>query len=175
MPRYAAFLRGVMPTNASMPALRAAFAAAGFADVASVLGSGNLVFTAARASEATLERRAEAAMERELGRTFATLVRPAATLRALLAADPFAAFRLPANAKRVVTFLRTEPAREPALPLAVDGVRILRRAGREVLTAYEPGGKGASFMALLEKTYGKEVTTRTWETLARVLRAADGE
>ena len=43
MSRYAAFLRGVMPTNCKMPALQAAFEAAGFTDVKTVLGSGNVL------------------------------------------------------------------------------------------------------------------------------------
>ena len=60
MARYVAFLRGVMPTNAKMPALRKAFESAGFADVATVLGSGNVVFTARAATESALERKAEA-------------------------------------------------------------------------------------------------------------------
>ena len=43
MARYAAFLRGVMPTNCKMPQLKAAFEAAGFTDVKTLLGSGNVV------------------------------------------------------------------------------------------------------------------------------------
>ena len=60
--RYAAFLRGVMPVNASMPDLKRTFEAAGFTEVATLLSSGNVVFTAPAASPASLERRAEAAM-----------------------------------------------------------------------------------------------------------------
>jgi hypothetical protein len=42
------------------------------------------------------------------------------------------------------------------------------RNGREVFTAYVPGGRGGDFMTLIEKTFGKEVTTRTWETVIKV-------
>ena len=41
MPRYAAFLRGVTPMNAKMPALKTAFEAAGFTDVRTRLSVGN--------------------------------------------------------------------------------------------------------------------------------------
>ena len=102
--RYAAFLRGVMPTNCAMPALRDAFEAAGFTDVATVLGTGNVVFTATGAP-AALAARAEAAMTARLGRSFPTIVRPLDELAALLAADPFADLDVPADAKRVVTFV----------------------------------------------------------------------
>ena len=94
MSRYAAFLRGVMPTNAKMPELKRAFEAVGFTDVRTVLASGNVVFTASPASAATLERKAEAAMEKHLGRSFLTIVRPVAALRDLLESDPYAPYRL---------------------------------------------------------------------------------
>ena len=167
MPRYVAFLRGVMPTNAKMPQLKRCFEAAGFADVRTVLGSGNVVFDARFASEAAIERRAEAAMEKRLGRTFFTIVRPASALRELLDSDPYAAFRLPANAKRLVTFLREPHPSKARLPAEVEGARILAVKGREVFTAYVPGASSPVFMTLIEKTFGKNVTTRTWETVRK--------
>ncbi len=170
MPRYAALLRGVMPTNATMPALKAAFEAAGFTAVGTVLASGNVLFTAATATESTLVRRAEAALERELGRVFPTLIRRVDALQAMLSADPFAPFRLPPDAKRVVTFLRSAPKGELPLPIELDGARILATREREAFTAYLPSPKGPVFMKLIETTFGKEVTTRTWETVARIAR-----
>ena len=109
MRRYAAFLRGVMPTNAKMPALRGAFEAAGFTEVRTLLGSGNLVFGARPAREAALQRRAEAAMVQHLGRSFLTIVRSLDALREIVDADPYAGFELAPDAKRVVTFLRDPP------------------------------------------------------------------
>jgi hypothetical protein len=38
-------------------------------------------------------------------------------------------------------------------------------------SAYVPNPKGAAFMTLIEKTFGKAVTTRTWDTIAKVARA----
>src|SRR5687767_15620291 len=106
MPRYAAFLRGVSPMNAKMPQLKAAFEAAGFTDVRTVLSSGNVVFSATRASESSLQRKAEAAMMKRLGHGFLTIVRPIDALREMLASDPYEDFRLVPGAKRIVTFLR---------------------------------------------------------------------
>jgi uncharacterized protein (DUF1697 family) len=170
MPRYAAFLRGVSPLNATMPDLKAAFEAAGFSDVKTVLSSGNVVFTAPRAAESSLQRKAEAAMTKRLGHDFLAIVRPVDALREMLQSDPYGAFRLPAEAKRVVTFLRDEPSSAIALPVELHGARILAIEGREVFTAYVANPKGAVFMTLIEKTFGKEVTTRTWDTVAKVAR-----
>ena len=175
MARYAAFLRGVMPTNAKMPELKRAFERAGFTGVRSILGSGNLVFEAGRASAASLEKQAEAAMEKTLGRSFLTFVRPVAELQAFLATDPFQGHGIPADAKRTVTFLKETPAKKPHLPVEQDGVWILEliggKTGAEVIGAHLPSNpKGPVFMTLLQKTFGKEQTTRTWETVRKVAR-----
>jgi len=170
MRRYAAFLRGVSPVNAKMPELVKAFEAAGFTEVRTVLSSGNVVFSAPAAPGAALERQAEAAMERRLGVTFPTLVRPIDALRRMLASDPWAGFRLAPAAKRIVTFLRGKPAAGLELPIELDGARILRIEGGEVFSAYVPSPRGPVFMALIEKTLGREVTTRTWDTVRKVAR-----
>jgi uncharacterized protein (DUF1697 family) len=172
--RYAAFLRGVMPTNAKMVDLRRAFEAAGFAEVGTVLTSGNVVFDARAASDAALQRKAEAAMTAELGRSFLTIVRSLEALREIVDADPYAAFKLPAAAKRVVTFLREPPRGKLALPVEVDGARILSLRGSEVFTAYVPGARGPVFMTLIEKTLGEALTTRTWDTVKKVMGRSAG-
>ena len=171
MPRYVAFLRGVSPMNAKMPELKRCFESAGFADVKTLLSSGNVVFSARAAAEAALERKAEAAMAKRIGRAFYAFVRPTSALRRMLEADPYAAFRLPANAKRVVTFLRKPPKTKLPLPREVDGARILGINGREIFTAYVPSPRGPVFMALIEKTFGKDVTTRTWDTVKKCAAA----
>lgn len=170
MPRYAAFLRAVSPMNAKMPELKKAFEAAGFTDVKTVLSSGNVVFTAPAASETSLARRAEAALKQHLGHAFLTIVRPVAALRTMLAADPYRRFRLKPGTKRIVTFLRARPKAQLALPIALQGARILALKGTEVFSAYVPNPKGPVFMTLIEKTFGKEVTTRTWDTVVKVAR-----
>src|SRR6266850_168154 len=136
MPPYAAFLRGVSPMNAKMPELKKCFEAAGFTDVKTVLSSGNVVFSARAASEASLERKAEAAMKDQLGRSF----------------------------------LRKGPVAKLALPIERDGARILSVEGSDVFSAYLPSPRGPVFMTLIEKTFGQEVTTRTWDTIKKVAR-----
>jgi uncharacterized protein (DUF1697 family) len=171
MPRYVALLRGVSPMNAKMPELKRAFEAAGFTSVKTVLASGNVVFDARSASESSLEKKAEAAMQASLGRTFYTIVRPLEDLRTLLAADPYAAYSVPPGAKRVVSFLRARSTVDLKLPVELDGARILSVKGREIFTAYVPSDKGPVFMKLLENAFGREVTTRTWETIRKCVAA----
>jgi uncharacterized protein (DUF1697 family) len=164
MPTFAAFLRGVMPTNAKMPELKRAFESAGFTDVKTVLGSGNVVFTSRKSDIVKLQADAEAAMEKCMGRSFLTIVRPVDGLRKILMADPYAHFKVPAEAKRIATFMRDDPGR---LPLPIDGdlARILVMREGVIFSYYLPNPKGPVFMTLLEKTLGKGQTTRTWQTL----------
>src|SRR6266566_1919756 len=157
MPRYAAFLRGVMPMNCKMPALKAAFEAAGFTDVKTVLGSGNVVFDARSTSEEALQLKAEAAMQEHLGRVFPAIVRPVEQLRKLLETDPYRAFKVSPKAKI-------------KLPVEMHGARILAIKDGEIFSAYLPTPKGPVFMTLIEKTFGKEQTTRTWDTIVKVAR-----
>ncbi|HJV59708.1 MAG TPA: DUF1697 domain-containing protein [Albitalea sp.] len=167
MVRYVAFLRGVSPLNAKMPELKRSFEAAGFSEVRTLLSSGNVAFSVRRSAPEALERRAEASMQGTLGRSFGTIVRPAQFLQELVEADPFAAFDLPPTAKRVVTFLRRPPEVEPPLPPERDGARILKVDAAHVLSAYVPNDKGPVFMALLERTFGKDITTRTLDTVRK--------
>jgi uncharacterized protein (DUF1697 family) len=171
MPRYAAFLRGVGPMNAKMPELKKAFESAGFTDVKTLLSSGNVVFTAGRSSVTRLQQKAEAAMHRRFGQAFLTIVRPIDALHEMLESDPYRVFRLRPATKRIVTLLRDQPPPKLALPIEFAGARILAMKGREIFSAYVPSPKGPVFMALIERTFGKDVTTRTWDTVAKVARA----
>jgi len=173
MPRYVALLRGVSPMNAKMAELKKCFEAAGFANVRTVLASGNVVFDAPARSETALARAIEAGMARSLDRTFATIVRRTDHLLGLLAADPYSAFKLSPKAKKIVTFLRDPHAGKLALPFESkpDRAQILAMLGNEVFSAYLPNPRGPVFMALLEKTFGKGITTRTWDTVRKCANA----
>jgi len=167
--RYAALLRGVSPLNAKMPELRAAFEAAGFLDVKTVLSSGNVLFGTPAGKAESLARQCEAALAAHLGRTFWTVVVPVAELRALVAADPWQAFKVPPAAKRVVSFLRETPATLPRFPVEKEGATIFALDDRIVFSAYLPHPKGPVFMTLIQKTFGEDVTTRTWDTVKRLV------
>jgi uncharacterized protein (DUF1697 family) len=151
-----------------MPALKACLEAAELTDISTLLSSGNVAFSARRTSAAALERRIETALRERLGQAFMVMVRGEESLAALLASDPYRAFRLSADAKRIVTFLRVAPASAPKLPVELGGARLLCLRGTEVLGAYVANPRGPVFMSLIEKTLGRDVTTRTWDTVRKV-------
>ena len=110
-------------------------------------------------------------MTKQLGQTFRAIVRSTSHLRELLEADPYARSRLPPKAKRIVTFLAKPAKVKLSLPFETDGVRIVAMNGREVFTAYVPNPLGPVFMRLIEKTFGTNVTTRTWDTVRKCAAA----
>ncbi len=174
MQSYAAFLRGVTPTNLAVTALKAALESAGFSEVRTLLSSGNAVFATKAQKTELLESKIEKSLARELGTSFMTFVRPVADLQALLQADPYREFRLPSDAKRVVTFLRqpvtAATKAKLGLPIEQQGAKILTVRDREVYSAYVRNSRGPVFMTLLEKTFGKDITTRTWDTVTKAAR-----
>ncbi len=171
MPRYAAFLRGVSPMNLKMPDLKQCLENAGFTNVKTLLSSGNAVFDASSRSETAIARKVETALTKQLGRTFKTIVRSTHYLQKLIDADFYAAFKLPPNAKRIVTFLPAPVKTKPTLPPEKDGARILIVSGGEAFSAYVPDPGNPAFMVVIEKTLGKNVTTRTWDTVKKCANA----
>lgn len=154
-----------------MPELKQCFETAGFENVKTVLGSGNVTFTARSASRKSLERKIEAAMQKSLGRVFATTVRSIEELAALRDADPYKSFQLAPQAKRVVTLLHEKSKVLLKRPIELDDAQILCVKGTEIFSAYVPSPKGPVFMNLIEKTFGKDLTTRTWDTIGKVVKA----
>lgn len=171
MPRYIALLRGVSPQNAKMPVLKACLEEAGYGSVRTLLSSGNVVFDARSTPLPTLEKRLEKLIEAGLGRHFPVILRRQDQLQAWLDADPFAGHALPEDAKRIVTFLREPPEAPPALPLVAEGVRILGLSQTQVISAYQPHEDGPLFMRRLEQLFGREITTRTLDTVKKCLKA----
>ena len=57
------------------------------------------------------------------------------------------------------------------LPIERDGASILKLAAGEVFTAYVPHPKGPIFMTMLERNFGKDITTRTFDTVRKCATA----
>lgn len=180
-----------------MDALREVFEGMGFTGVKTVLASGNVVFTGPKANEATLTRRLERQLSEELGFAVPTVLRTIEDLERLVAAKPFTKAGLSPKIVPRVTFLKRgqlAPGQVAAPPGASrKGAR--PPVGRSGLTfPHRAEGQGftvlgivdevvcsvvdvsvastPSVMRFLEKEFGKEVTTRTWDTVQRIIKAA---
>lgn len=152
MPVYVALVRGITATNPNCRNARLvkAFAAAGCTEVRPVIASGNFIFRSTGRSPAALERRLEAGLASSLNLTTDVFVRSRAELAALVASDPFAGAVHGGEWYLTVTFRKD---RQPP---------VCRKTARADLA-------GPDLMAALERQLGRHITTRTWNTLQRIL------
>lgn len=177
MPRQVVLLRGINlgPHNRiAMPALREALTAAGFANVATYVQSGNAVLGSDLAAAETAE-----AVRRVLDAQFdlqvPVVVRTRAELADVVARDPLAG--VATDPKRYqVSFLSGEPdpdALERVQAQAAPAERLVA-IGRE-LYAWHPDGIGRSKMwnALAGKGLGVIATARNWTTVTTLLKMVD--
>lgn len=174
---YAALLRGIAPSNPQMTndKLRGVFAGLGFEAVASVLSSGNIVFRGDRQDPKALEDRIQQALNAELGIPGGTIIRDHGELRTLLDSDPFPGLTHGRGTYLIATFLKDGAAAVSELPQDPDpktrvvGYDAAARAYLAEIDNSEPGTT-PDFMVWLEKTYGKDITTRTWLTVQRIVK-----
>lgn len=176
MHQYAALLRGIAPSgkNQSNEQLRGVFERLGFAKVASVLASGNIVFDSAETDVRELETSIEQALIANLDLNRNAIVRSLPELRALLASDPFEGLTHQRGTYLTVTFFKDAPTvdlltEHPDGLTKVVGYDPAARVVLSIIDNSDPG-KTPDFMQWLEKAYGKSITTRTWLTVERIVK-----
>lgn len=175
MQRYVALLRGIAPsgTNMGNDKLRGVFERLGFDKVGSVLSSGNILFRCGETDVPALEQRIEEALAGDLGVASRTILRELTELRRLLDDDPFAGRTHARGTYLTATFLKHRPAWDavPELCGTLTQVVGYDRAARAVLAVTDNSdpGRTPDFMTWLEKSYGKDITTRTWLTVQRIV------
>lgn len=151
--RYVAFLRGIMPMNPNMRGekLREVFESLGFTNVATVIASGNVVFDSPSKSFTALEKKIESVLPEKLGFSSTTIVRSREEIEKLIKKNPFKGVKDEKPHYLVVTFFKDRRA-ELCNVLDLDTT------------------EATKYMSTIEKKYGKQITTRTWKTVGRVLK-----
>jgi uncharacterized protein (DUF1697 family) len=152
MNTYVALLRGIMPMNPNMKSekLKGLFESLGFKNVATVIASGNVVFDSPSSDTAALETKIEKALPVKLGFSSTTIIRSKEELERLVKKDPFKGVEDKKPNYLVVTFFK-DRKKELCTVINLDD------------------GKTPDFMRNIEKKHGKEITTRTWKTVGRIL------
>jgi uncharacterized protein (DUF1697 family) len=178
MPQYVALLRGIMPSNPNMhqAKLKRVLEELGFRSVRPVISSGNVVFETPETDAASLEARMEAAWPVRLGFTSTTIVRSRAQLERFVALDPYKGLEHQKASYLLVTFFKRRPRLPFALPHQPAGRpwRILGKGDRALFSVVDTtGGQTPDLMAWLDKTFGREISSRTWKTVRRILAKMD--
>lgn len=174
---YVAFLRGINVGGNSMIKMEdlvKEFKKLGFSNVKTVLASGNVVFDSKESDTGTITKTIAQKLGKLLGREISVMVRSLNDIRAIVESEPFKGVKLTPTTKTFITFI---PAYTKSMnqnkPVALDDCTILKVVeGMAVSYLHEEPGKGTlDLMSAIEKEYGKKVTTRTWNTILKVLKA----
>jgi len=171
MPALVALLRGInlaKRRRVAMSDLRALLEEAGYADVRTHLQSGNVVLRT-RQQPQTAARRIEQAIEAALGLDVDVLVRTAAEVAEVVAADPFAG--VADNGSRYFVLFLDEPPPQAALDAlaAEDFAPDAFAAGsREVYVWCPEGLQDSRLMKALGKELRLQGTVRNWNTVTRL-------
>jgi uncharacterized protein (DUF1697 family) len=167
MTAYIALLRAVNVTGNNklpMAELKSMCEHLGFSKVKTYIASGNVVFVSSK-SEAQVKQALEKAVEAYAGKPLGVLVRTAAEMAAVLAANPFQ--DAPTN-KTVAFFLDAPPpanAAEAATNVAQEQIK----PGLREIYIYYPEGQGQSKLKLPAVKYG---TARNMNTVAKLAEMA---
>jgi uncharacterized protein (DUF1697 family) len=174
MRRFAALLRAlnVGGHTVTMSRLRSLFEELDFANVETLIASGNVLFDAQDRNTAAIERRIERHLETALGYAVATFLRTPDELTRIATAQPFTARALAAPGVRLfVAFLGAPPpapARNRALALRAP-TDDLTLDGREIYWLCRvPMNRAAVTGAVLEKALGMPVTVRNVTTVRKL-------
>jgi uncharacterized protein (DUF1697 family) len=114
--------------------------------------------------------RLEGALSEAFGYRIAVVLRTREELERLRDADPFERVTVTPKTKPHVTFLKEAPPRGTATPRGT-GYEVVGVFDRTVCSVVDlSGATTPDLMRVLDKTYGTEVTTRSWNTVERILR-----
>lgn len=177
--RYVALLRGIGPMNPNMrnEMLRSVMEKLGFKKVVTVISSGNIVFEASERDVAKLEAEIEAAWPEYLGFRSTTIVRSQQEFEKLAKEAPFEHYEDTSESRLHVTFVKHAPSK--SLPLPHHGkdnsYEIIAMKNKVIYSVVDSTSrKTPDLMGWLEKQCGKEITTRSWRTVQRIVKRMKG-
>ena len=176
MTKYITLLRGInVGGNKKVPMakLKQMLEKMGFTKVKTLLASGNVVFEAAETDAGALARKIGQTFEATFGFTSFIILRTTAEIAALIESDPFKGITVTPATRLYVTFLTEKPLSKLRIPyVSPEGncsiIRVSPSEVCSVLTVTD-GTRSVDAMAILEKTFGKNVTTRNWNTVLKLV------
>jgi uncharacterized protein (DUF1697 family) len=171
---YVAFLRGINVGGhhkLPMADLRKEFENMSFQKVTTLLNSGNVIFDVQSTEETELSERIAARLDKVFKFPVPTIVVRAKTILELLNDDPFKDETLSKERRGYVSFLQHKPKASLQLPwMSEDSSLKILRVNDYLICSFLDLSKAKTpeAMKVLEKLYGKQMTTRNWNTIERI-------
>jgi uncharacterized protein (DUF1697 family) len=173
---YVAFLRGINlggHKQVKMDELRAMFESMGFNRVRTLINSGNVLFETRGAAKSNLTRRIEQQLKLTFGHEIAVILWTIGEIQDLVGSNPFKKVKITPNTRLYVTFLYDKPKSSIKIPYETPEkdfkiLSVLDGAVLSVVTLMPKRGTTEA-MSVLEKEFGKRITTRNWNTITKIL------
>lgn len=172
--KYVAFLRGINVGGhhkVPMTDLKKELAELGMENIVTLLNSGNVIFDSTNADIASLEKQISKHLEGIFGFSIPTILRRSEMILDLLDGAPFEDVTLTKEVRLYMSFLWKDIGANLQLPwTSEDGsFKIIEKRDRTILSVLDLSiSKTPKGMEALERHYGKEMTTRNWNTIVRV-------
>jgi len=172
--QYVAFLRainsGANPSQ-KMEVLKKIFADLGFNNVKTVIASGNVLFQTGETDRKALEEKIENALEKFTGIRSETILKTKEEIERLVTLNPFKNYEIKSGSKPHVSFVKEGTKSNLQFPFENKGYKVLGNFNGAICSIVELNtGSTPNLMAVLDREYNKQITTRTWETVNRVLK-----
>lgn len=175
--KYVAFLRGVNVSghkSVKMDELKKLFESLGFQNVKTVLNSGNVIFETGKTSNDDLTDKIESGLFNKLKLKTGVTIRDFETLKLIADSEPFRNIVITPQTRLYVTFLKTKNSSKKKLSEKTNEneFKFLKISDTEILSVLNlsVGTGTVDFMKFLEKEFGREITTRNWNTIVRILK-----
>lgn len=156
-----------------MAELREAVESLGFRNVRTILASGNLLFDSSATNPKVLSGTIETALNERFGLNVGVLIRTMEELQRLWNANPFKSVKVTPETRLYVTFLMEKPKSILKIPYESSdkNFKILYVSDSEVCSVLKLSDKFGTtdLMAILEKEFGPKVTTRSLNTIQKLI------
>jgi len=175
--KYIAFLRGINVGGhhkIPMADLKNELQKLGIKNVTTLLNSGNIIFDAASEPTPDLEMRIAVHLEKSFGFSVPTIVVKSEMIVAMLNEKPFKDVGLTKDIRLYVSFVKENTNANFQLPWRSldNSYEILAISGQAIFSVLDISiSKTPKAMEALEKFFGKDITTRNWNTIERIGKA----
>lgn len=146
----------------------------GMENVKTLLASGNVIADAEMDEHGAVKRVVEEALAKTFGRPLSVIVRSHEEIRQIVAENPFAGVELTDRTRLNVSFLGAKAKEGLPVPYtSEDGsFQILVNKADALYSVLDLDKTGTvDAMAIIEKAWGKDVTTRAWNTVEKIAAA----
>ena len=170
MNKYVSLLRGINVgghKRVPMADLRKLLEKHGYKNVKTVLASGNVVY---ESDEGKIGQIGEI-LEKAFGFNIPVITIPFEAIEEIVASDPFGEVKVTPRMKLYVTFLKNKPEVKIQLPYvsADDSFKIPGITENAIFSYVDLEKTGTlDAMDFLEKEFGKELTTRNYNTVVKI-------